>query len=143
MSMGSDLRDAILEDKIEEIIQKKLHNRGLYTSEQITNEVARQMAEQREQVIDGFVTTIRNIMKKGISFEDSLKCIPESYQDWVKKKYIASEQKRKEQIDNDAEIVKKLIAIGYPLEEILKAIPSDIMEDVKKRIVYLNSNPST
>lgn len=143
MSMGSDLRDAILEDKIEEIIQKKLHNRGLYTSEQITNEVARQMAEQREQVIDGFVTTIRNIMKKGISFEDSLKCIPESYQDWVRKKYTASEQKRREQIDNDAEIVKKLIAIGYPLEEILNAIPSDIMEDVKKRIVYLYSNPST
>lgn len=143
MSMGSDLREAILEDKIEEIIQKKLHNRGLYTSEQITNEVARQMAEQREQVIDGFVTTIRNFMKHGISFEDALKCIPADYQDWIRKKYTFSEQKRKEQIENDVEIIKKLIAMGYPLEEVLKTIPSDIMDDVKKTIVYSDSNPTS
>ncbi len=135
MSMGSDLRDAILEDKIEEIIQKKLHNRGLYTSEQITNEVARQMAEQREQVIDGFVTTIRNIMKKGISFEDSLKCIPESYQDWVRKKYIASEQKRKEQIENDIEIVKKMMDDGIALDKSLQYIPEEYQGEVRKRII--------
>ena len=81
MSMGSDLREAIIEDRVEEAIQKRLEAGEFYTAEQ--------MSEQKELLIESHVKTVKKMMNDGIALDKSLQYIPEEYQDEVRKRIIS------------------------------------------------------
>ena len=85
MSMGSDLREAIIEDRVEEAIQKRLEAGEFYTAEQVAEQVAQQMSEQKELLIESHVKTVKKMMNDGIALDKSLQYIPEEYQDEVRK----------------------------------------------------------
>ena len=81
MSMGSDLREAIIEDRVEEAIQKRLEAGEFYTAEQ--------MSKQKELLIESHVKTVKKMMNDGIALDKSLQYIPEEYQDEVRKRIIS------------------------------------------------------
>ena len=82
MSMGSDLREAIIEDRVEEAIQKRLEAGEFYTAEQ--------MAEQKELLIESHAETVRKLINKGMPIDESLQMIPSDIREEVEKRITDS-----------------------------------------------------
>ena len=82
MSMGSDLREAIIEDRVEEAIQKRLEAGEFYTAEQ--------MSKQKELLIESHAETVRKLISKGMSIDESLQMIPSDIREEVEKRITDS-----------------------------------------------------
>jgi len=78
MSMGSDLREAIIEDRVEEAIQKRIEAGEFYTAEQ-----------KRKEQIENDIEIVKKMMDDGIALDKSLQYIPEEYQGEVRKRIIS------------------------------------------------------
>jgi len=78
MSMGSDLREAIIEDRMEEAIQKRIEAGEFYTAEQ-----------KRKEQIENNIEIVKKMMDDGIALDKSLQYIPEEYQGEVRKRIIS------------------------------------------------------
>ncbi len=79
MSMGSDLREAIIEDRVEERIQKMLESGELYTAEQ--------MAEQKELLIESNVEVVKRMIADGWSLDKSIQMIPSDIREKVRSRF--------------------------------------------------------
>ncbi len=79
MSMGSDLREAIIEDRVEEKIQKMLESGELYTAEQ--------MAEQKELLIESHVEIVKRMIADGWTLDKSIQMIPSNIREEVRARF--------------------------------------------------------
>lgn len=79
MSMGSDLREAIIEDRVEEKIQKMLESGELYTAEQ--------MAELKELLIESNVEVVKRMIADGWSLDKSIQMIPSDIREKVQSRF--------------------------------------------------------
>ena len=80
MSMGSDLREAIIEDRVEEKIQKMLESGELYTAEQ--------MSKQKEELlIESNVEVIKRMIADGWSLDKSIQMIPSNIREEVRARF--------------------------------------------------------
>ena len=80
MSMGSDLREAIIEDRVEEKIQKMLESGELYTAEQ--------MSKQKEELlIESNVEVIKRMIADGWSLDKSIQMIPSDIREKVRSRF--------------------------------------------------------
>jgi hypothetical protein len=87
MSMGSDLREAIIEDRVEEKIQKMLESGELYTAEQMAKLKAKQMAEQKELLIESHVEIVKRMIADGWSLDKSIQMIPSNIREEVRARF--------------------------------------------------------
>ncbi len=87
MSMGSDLREAIIEDRVEEKIQKMLESGELYTAEQMAKLKAKQMAEQKELLIESHVEIVKRMIADGWSLVKSIQMIPSNIREEVRARF--------------------------------------------------------
>ncbi len=84
MSMGSDLREAIIEDRVEERIQKMLESGELYTAEQM----AEQMSKQKEELlIESNVEVVKRMIADGWSLDKSIQMIPSDIREKVRSRF--------------------------------------------------------
>ena len=84
MSMGSDLREAIIEDRVEERIQKMLESGELYTAEQM----AEQMSKQKEELlIESNVEVVKRMIADGWSLDKSIQMIPSNIREEVRARF--------------------------------------------------------
>ena len=80
MSMGSDLREAIIEDRVEEKIQKMLESGELYTAEQ--------MSKQKEELlIESHVEIVKRMIADGWSLVKSIQMIPSNIREEVRARF--------------------------------------------------------
>ena len=80
MSMGSDLREAIIEDRVEEKIQKMLESGELYTAEQ--------MSKQKEELlIESNVEVVKRMIADGWSLDKSIQMIPSDIREKVRSRF--------------------------------------------------------
>ncbi len=80
MSMGSDLREAIIEDRVEEKIQKMLESGELYTAEQ--------MSKQKEELlIESNVEVVKRMIADGWSLDKSIQMIPSDIGEKVRSRF--------------------------------------------------------
>lgn len=79
MSMGSDLREAIIEDRVEEKIQKMLESGELYTAEQ--------MAELKELLIESHVEIVKRMIADGWTLDKSIQMIPSNIREEVRARF--------------------------------------------------------
>ncbi len=80
MSMGSDLREAIIEDRVEERIQKMLESGELYTAEQ--------MSKQKEELlIESNVEVVKRMIADGWSLDKSIQMIPSDIREKVRSRF--------------------------------------------------------
>lgn len=87
MSMGSDLREAIIEDRVEEKIQKMLESGELYTAEQMAKLKAKQMAEQKELLIESNVEVVKRMIADGWTLDKSIQMIPSNIREEVRARF--------------------------------------------------------
>ena len=87
MSMGSDLREAIIEDRVEEAIQKRLEAGEFYTAEQVAEQMAEQMSEQKELLIESFVEVVRKLINNGMPIDESLQMIPSDIREEIRTRF--------------------------------------------------------
>ena len=83
MSMGSDLREAIIEDRVEERIQKMLESGELYTAEQM----AEQMSKLKEVLIESNVEVVKRMIADGWSLDKSIQMIPSDIREKVRSRF--------------------------------------------------------
>lgn len=83
MSMGSDLREAIIEDRVEERIQKMLESGELYTAEQM----AEQMSKLKEVLIESNVEIVKRMIADGWSLDKSIQMIPSDIREKVRSRF--------------------------------------------------------
>ncbi|MBR6213657.1 MAG: hypothetical protein IKQ67_03310 [Candidatus Methanomethylophilaceae archaeon] len=82
--MGSDLREAIIEDRVEERIQKMLESGELYTAEQM----AEQMSKQKEELlIESNVEVVKRMIADGWSLDKSIQMIPSDIREKVRSRF--------------------------------------------------------
>ena len=79
MSMGSDLREAIIEDRVEEKIQKMLESGELYTAEQ--------MSKQKELLIESNVEIVKRMIADGWTLDKSIQMIPSDIREKVRSRF--------------------------------------------------------
>ena len=76
MSMGSDLREAIIEDRVEERIQKMLESGELYTAEQ-----------KRKEQIENDIEIVKKMIADGWTLDKSIQMIPSNIREEVRARF--------------------------------------------------------
>ncbi len=76
MSMGSDLREAIIEDRVEEKIQKMLESGELYTAEQ-----------KRKEQIENDIEIVKKMIADGWTLDKSIQMIPSNIREEVRARF--------------------------------------------------------
>jgi len=76
MSMGSDLREAIIEDRVEERIQKMLESGELYTAEQ-----------KRKEQIENDIEIVKRMIADGWTLDKSIQMIPSNIREEVRSRF--------------------------------------------------------
>ncbi len=76
MSMGSDLREAIIEDRVEERIQKMLESGELYTAEQ-----------KRKEQIENDIEIVKRMIADGWTLDKSIQMIPSNIREEVRARF--------------------------------------------------------
>ncbi|MBR4244554.1 MAG: hypothetical protein IKQ14_04085 [Candidatus Methanomethylophilaceae archaeon] len=74
--MGSDLREAIIEDRVEEKIQKMLESGELYTAEQ-----------KRKEQIENDIEIVKKMIADGWTLDKSIQMIPSNIREEVRARF--------------------------------------------------------